>query len=148
MKQTIGNGDSTRAAVLCLLMLLSLLSCKPRSSQGERAAGPEPQSGEFLDAIRAPLRPVACAGGSELRLWGQMQFAELPDWDASLELPKIRTHWKQAWGPVAEIKDPQGTNTTVRLPEVSSPVRLEFELTMTNASGVASRRLLVDIHPR
>ena len=148
MKHTIGNGDSKRAAVLCLLMLLSLLSCKPRSSQGERAAGPDPQSGEFLDAIRAPLRPVASAVGSELRLWGHMQFAEVPEWDASLELQKIRTHWKQVSGTVAEVKDPQGTNTTVRLPEVSGPTRLEFELTMTNASGVASRRLLVDLHPR
>jgi hypothetical protein len=135
-------------AVLCLLaLLLTISSCKRGSSQRERTVGPDPRSAEFLDAIRAPLRPVACAGGSELRLWGHMQFAESPDWDATLELSKIGTHWKQVSGPGAEVKDPQGTNTTVRLPEVSSPVRLEFELTMTNASGVASRRLLVDLHP-
>jgi hypothetical protein len=136
-------------AVLCLLaLLLTISSCKRGSSQRERPGGPDSRSAEFLDTIRAPLRPVACAGGSELRLWSHMQFAELPDWDASLELQKIRTHWKQVSGPVGEIEDPQGTKTTVRLPEVSSPARLEFELTMTNASGVASRRLLVDLQPR
>lgn len=128
-----------------------VLSTQIASTEQEYSEFPppiDPQSARFLDAIRSPSRPVVAMSGTELRLWGHVQFAELPDWDPSLELHRIHTRWEQIAGPPVNIQDPEGTKTVALLPEVSSVLRLEFRLTMKNASGTVTRTLVVDLRPR
>jgi hypothetical protein len=121
------------------------------AQKGERATRPppiDPQSAAFLEAIEAPESAVTGTAAAPLRLWSRMVFAELPDWDPSRELHRIRTLWEQIAGPVAKMQDASGIKATAVLPEVATTTRLQFRVTMTNRSGSVQRTLLVDVHPR
>jgi hypothetical protein len=108
----------------------------------------DPQSSQYLEMISTPSRPVMGLSQARFRLWGKLQYAELPDWDPSMNLHQINSCWMQVAGKSVKINNSTGTKSEVLLPEVDKVERIEFLLLMKNASGVVSRRLLVDVHPR
>jgi hypothetical protein len=149
----VRRSDRIDAKAACAALALAIALVATGSASGvpkqRDAESPvDPQSAAFLDAIRAPSRPVPAASGSKLKLWSCLEYAELPDWDPSRELHRIKTHWEQKAGSKARISDPDGTRAEAAFPEVTVASTLEFQVTMTNRSGSAVRTVIVQLRPR
>jgi hypothetical protein len=107
-----------------------------------------PQSAAYLSLFLLDRIPaVQSVSGRSLALIDRLPVAEYPNYDPIRDIEEVSIRWTQTSGPSADLLQPNTRHARVKMPDVSTPTPLTFQVTVQNASGARTGELKVTVLP-